>query len=89
MTINLKDLSPINISVLSTIISFIFFFVSFIIIRPSFILEISKHKNHKINLYLLTSYSLLFSILVGFIIINYKMTEFKIIPLQYKTNTKF
>ena len=96
MTINLKDLSPINLSVLSTIISFIFFFICFIIIKPSFILEITRHKYPKINYYLVISYSLLFSILLGFIIINYKISntetivsDNKIIPKQYVTNTKF
>ena len=73
MKFNLKHLSPICLSSLFTGISFIIFLIIFLISKPSFITEISDDKIVKINYYLLLSYSLMFSILIGLFVIFYKV----------------
>ena len=73
MKLDLKHLTPINSSILFTLISFIIFFLKFLIIKPSFVMEISKHNHLTINYFLLLSYSLMFSILIGFIMVFFKL----------------
>jgi hypothetical protein len=73
MKLDLKHLTPINSSILFTVISFIIFFLTFLIIKPSFVMEISKNKDLTINYFLLLSYSLMFSIVIGFIIVFFKL----------------
>ena len=73
MKFNLKNLSPISLSVFYTGISFILFLIVFLITKPCFITEISEDKVNKINYYLLVSYSLMFSILIGLFLILYKV----------------
>ena len=78
MKFNLKQLfeySPIVLSAIFTGVSFIIFFIFFLFIKPRFIKEISeKDKIYKINYYLLVSYSLMFSILIGIFTILYKVS---------------
>ena len=94
MKFNLQQIlkqSPIVLSALLTGISFMIFFIFFLITKPRFIKEMSEEKVYKINYYLLLSYSLMFSILIGLIVFFLKKSEYtgdslKDIPIKEKSD---
>jgi hypothetical protein len=64
----LKKLNSISLSIISCVIAFIIFIISFLIVKPVYIKDISDKGIEYINYYLLISYSLLFSIIIGIIV---------------------
>ena len=74
----LLDLPPdssirrIVLSALFSVISFVIFLIIFLVIQPNFITKIDEDSPRvKMNYYLLVSYSLMFSILIGLVVIFY------------------
>ena len=63
MKIDLKK--PINSSLFSMVITFVLSLTILWVTKPSYIMEISKEGKNKKNIYLLVTYSMLFSVLVG------------------------
>jgi uncharacterized membrane protein len=69
---NIDYKKPIISSIFSMGITFIITFIILLITQPSYIMEVSKKGTKKKNLYLLLSYSLLFSVLIGIIVLLFK-----------------
>ena len=63
MKINLKK--PINSSLFSMAITFLLSLIILCVTKPDYIMEISKEGKSKKNIYLLFTYSMLFSVLIG------------------------
>lgn len=63
MKIDLKK--PINSSLFSMVITFVLSLTILWVTKPSYIMEISKDGKNKKSIYLLVTYSMLFSVLVG------------------------
>ena len=61
--------NPIVLSIFSIITTFIFSVIIFYICKPSFVLKVSNKSGKVIDYYVLFSYSLLFSMFVGIIIL--------------------
>ena len=64
----LKKLNSISLSIISCVIAFIIFIISFLLVKPVYIKDISDKGIEYINYYLSISYSLLFSIIIGIIV---------------------
>ena len=63
MKIDLKK--PINSSLFSMSITFVLSLTILCVTKPSYIMEVSKEGKNKKSIYLLVTYSMLFSVLVG------------------------
>ena len=73
MKIDLKK--PIVSSIVSIVITFLMSMMVLSITKPSYIIEVSKEGKKKINIYLLFTYSMLFSFLIGICILFWRTTE--------------
>ena len=73
MKIDLKK--PIVSSLFSIFITFLISMMVLFIIKPSFIIDISKEGKKKKNIYLLFTYSMLFGVSAGIIVLLCKTTE--------------
>jgi len=82
MKINFKN--PIIFSLCSIIISFFMFMICIHIVKPSYILEVT-HGGNGVNMYLLVTHSLLFSILVGTCTF---LLRVKTVKMSFKTDNK-
>lgn len=70
MKIDLKK--PINSSLFSMVITFVLSLTILCVTKPSYIMEISKKGKNKKSIYLLVTYSMLFSVLVGITVLLYR-----------------
>ena len=66
--------NPIVSSLFTIFITFLISMILFFIIKPSYIIDISKEGKKKINIYLLFIYSMLFAVLLGIVIFLCKTT---------------
>jgi membrane-bound metal-dependent hydrolase YbcI (DUF457 family) len=86
MKIDYKN--PIFLSLLTICITFIISIIILLITQPLYVIEVSE-KGKKINIYLLITHSLLYSVLCGIIILLYKTNEEKPIKVGFSYQNKF
>ena len=89
MELKIDIKNPIISSLLCIIITFIIALIVLSIVKPSYVMEITKDGSKKVNKYILVSISLLFGVLMGITKLLFFSSRSKKLPSQKPIKNNF